>query len=134
MTTTSIEQSKKLLELGLNPESADMWWSRITIISDDGLKIGYSVEPCNLSEFNYTKKDIPAWSLGVLLELIPKRIRRGDHIYGILLYWQSSLHKWTTEYACNLEFKPLINNDGDTPLEAAYNMVKWLLENGYIKT
>lgn len=75
---TSIEQSKKLLSLGLDPSTADMWWSRCTItdFGDNDLKVSYAVTPCNISQFKNTDKDIPCWSFTALLELMPI----GSHI------------------------------------------------------
>lgn len=63
---TSIEQSQRLLELGLKPETADM--SIITTPIDcDGIK--YSLTP--YSKINHPKVfgAIPAWSLHRLIEL-----------------------------------------------------------------
>ena len=70
---TDLEQSKKLAEI-LPIESADMWWSRCTIIDfDDGaLKVSYAVEPCNISQFRNTKEDIPCWSLVALFNVMPQ--------------------------------------------------------------
>lgn len=57
---TNIEQSKKLLQLGLNPETADMCHHE-----KDGLKcIPYSKITHNKCEY------LPAWSLTALLSLI----------------------------------------------------------------
>lgn len=59
---TSIRQSRRLLELGLNPETSDMCWLNI---SDLPASAGYTVfkkaeDKCNL-------KITPAWSLHRLL-------------------------------------------------------------------
>lgn len=64
---TSIEQSQRLLELGLKPETADM--SIITTPIDcDGIK--YSLTP--YSKINHPKVfgAIPAWSLHRLIEIL----------------------------------------------------------------
>ena len=123
----TIEQSKRLLELGLSSESADMVYS--TMSSEEYpevLKIPLE------EEYFERLKDIwiPCWSLGALLEVIPK---------------------YTSNYSCffnqdgviHLSFmSKIINNDiyntpkliqANTPIEAAYNMLVWLLENNYIK-
>ena len=63
---TSVEQSQRLLELGLKPETADM--SIITTPIDcDGIK--YSLTP--YSKINHPKVfgAIPAWSLHRLMEI-----------------------------------------------------------------
>ena len=115
---TSLEQSKKLLSLGLDPSTADMWWSRCTItdFGDNNLKVSYAVTPCNISQFKNTDKDIPCWSLTALLELMPI----GSHI-----------EKKTGGYACYVVYtKPL---EASTPIEAAFEMVCWLIKQGHIK-
>lgn len=59
---TDIEQSKKLIELGVDPETADMYWNAS---SDNGEN--YAEFPtCELA----TQWDIPAWSLPALLNLM----------------------------------------------------------------
>ena len=68
---TSIEQSQRLLDLGLKPETADM--SIITTPIDcDGIK--YSLTP--YSKINHPKVfgAIPAWSLHRLIEMFHENI------------------------------------------------------------
>jgi hypothetical protein len=65
MNYTTIEQSKKLLELGLNPESADMWWTPLNWQLTE-----YYVE-VKQDGIGTPKNPLPCWSLGALLELIP---------------------------------------------------------------
>ena len=60
---TSLEQSKKLIELGIDVNTADMFWlttdkPRLHVLTEDLEK--YSRWDC-----------MPAWSLAALLELIP---------------------------------------------------------------
>ena len=122
MLATSIEQSKKLVELGLLKETADMFWER------DMNCLG--VETYNLiSGIRYTKEElkdlfeefdnlIPAWSLSGLLELMPKHHvveKCGDDTYAC--YYMTTPEKW-----------------GKTPVDAAYKKIVWLLENKLIKT
>ena len=70
---SDLDQSHKLAEI-LPLESADIWWSRCIITDfDDGvLKVSYAVEPCNISQFRNTDKDIPCWSLTALFSVLPK--------------------------------------------------------------
>lgn len=121
---TSIEQSKKLVELGLNPDTADMHY--IKCIRENDVRY----IPELLLDDN--ECDIPCWSLGALLELMPASIEEvKDHNVDLILgpledKWEISYFDWT-----GLQHGPSIISD--TPLEAAYNMVIWLLENDYIK-
>lgn len=68
---TTVEQSKKLLELGLKPETADMAWACIT---KEGLT--QWVMTLNTPK-NKPNIDIPAWSLHRLLELNSASIMEG---------------------------------------------------------
>lgn len=136
---TSIEQSKKLLELGLNPESADMCYSYYGN-SKYNPTIAYKGQQWFLCQIrNSLHDDIPCWSLGALLEVMPI-IKKGIDEY--LPYfikgseiWKGKIQSfWYCSYALlddsNTE---LITFKNSTKIEAAYNMVVWLLENNYIK-
>ena len=66
---TSIEQSRKLLELGLKKDTADMCWMYGEVLS------------CNPPELTV---DIPAWSLHRLCDMMPKCIAiDGDSAYPL---------------------------------------------------
>ena len=113
MNYTSIEQSKKLLELGLSPESADM---HTEMFEENGDMISLVVGgKGDNSKRNY---GTPIWSIGALLEVMPNiELFKLDSKYIV-----GKLDENLNESAWH-----------DTPLEAAYNMVVWLLENNYIK-
>ena len=117
---TSIEQSKKLLELGLSPESADMFyakrWDEPVIISDN-----YDNTPCYDESDN---TDIPCWSVGALLEVMPE-IEYKDYPkrFPKLLHYDG--YQFDHYCHCTKEYYNII--------DAAYEMVVWLLENNYIK-
>ena len=65
---TTKEQSECLLTLGLKKETADMFYAAIHIGSEI---IGYQVSPIyNEYNFEIFSDDIPAWSLGRLIEMI----------------------------------------------------------------
>lgn len=66
---TSVEQSKRLLELGLKPETADCFhWEYA-----GERYIGSIDDDCLMGT------DIPAWSLHRLIELLPKDIHLDDY-------------------------------------------------------
>ena len=113
---TSIEQSKHLLSLGLNPESADMFyqWIADAIIIDVG-DIPYEDSGCC----------IPCWSVGALLEVMP-------NIPDCTIIFAKAKGKYgmcITPLDSGLALNEV---EADTPIEVVYNMVIWLLENGYI--
>lgn len=73
-----MEQSKRLLALGLKSETADMYWTKPF---GDWIAI--------VGEGNLDEDNIPAWSLHRLIEiaaLCPCEIYPKDNIYDIIIY------------------------------------------------
>lgn len=110
MIATTVEQSKKLIELGLSADTADMhYWEA------EGKEYLY-IGKC--SDINGT----PAWSLSKLLELMP---------FPILHNTLSNKWRCTIYHKNGLILKT--GEDVDSPLDSAFEMMKYLLENKLIK-
>lgn len=142
-TYTTIEQSKKLLELGLDPNTADMYYQYVLPHSNSihhVPQVGNPVECLNWYNKGYTISGkealsiddycIPAWSLAALLELMPSVIKRCNKRMFL------SLDK---AGAFNLYYKSPDRLDEiwftkENPIDAVFDMLCWLLENNYIKT
>lgn len=110
---TSQEQSKKLIELGIDISTADMLWTYDFMVNDiNGLNV--------ISELLQPEEnDIPAWSLSALLKLIPKSTI-------------STPNPFCDIYCCrNIEFN--MEFYADNPVDAAFEMVVWLKENNLKK-
>ena len=60
---TTREQSERLLALGIKKETADMWYPHFA-----------KTCPIPLIDEVLTTDDIPAWSLGRLMEMLPNPI------------------------------------------------------------
>lgn len=113
---TNIQQSEKLVRLGLDPATSDMWWIDDQLVA----KSNKFDVPSNDEETTVHC----AWSLSALLEVMRKAnavttlqvtslstlIRCKD--MGFI--WQNDLHIYD-------------------PVTAAYEMVCYLLRNGHIK-
>ena len=108
---TTLEQSIHLLELGLSPESAD---KRFPYINFNGVK----ADP------------MLYWSLGALLDVMPKLPRVE---FNLVLPGVDGEPPYIAFDDCRENHQVHLNFEGKTPLEAAYNTVCWLLEQGYIK-
>ena len=107
--STDINQSKKLIELGIDISTADMLWTYDFMVNDiNGLNvISEQLKP--------EENDIPAWSLTALLKLIPKSMI-------------STPNPLSTNYCCrNVEFD--MEFYADNPVDAAFQMLVWLKEN-----
>ena len=122
MNYTTIEQSKKLVELGLNPDTADMQY--LKIIRENDVKY---IPELLLDD---TECDIPCWSLGALMELMPKIQEDEDDggCYPTLCKGYNT-DKWHCVYRSSI----YITDWFDSSIDAAFTMMVWLLENGYIK-
>lgn len=120
---TSIEQSKKLIELGINVNTADMCYRIVAYNPNDT----HVYQPyCFVGTL---ESDIPAWSLSALLELMPKLYEFEDDLDdggcqpNLCKGWDNNLWHVVYRYSIyNTEWY-------DDPIDAAFEMVCWLKEN-----
>ena len=139
MNHTSIEQSKRLVDLGLDPNTADMVHYGIhkgidgnyhlsgTNTNDDVIPIDKAL--CSKTFEKVTKSDIecklPCWSVSALMDLLPE-IRINYHLYK----WRYSLE--SLDYIEVSSGKILHSITSNGVLNKFYDMVVWLLEDNYI--
>ena len=64
MNYTDIDKSRRLLEAGISPETADMWWNVRGPVAES---LMYNEFP---SFEKVTGRDVPCWSLDALLHLL----------------------------------------------------------------
>ena len=129
-TCTSIEQSQKLIELGIDVNSADMHyvrqktdfmgkpvdskWSEPKYGNTNSKHANYVVQ--NFSSY----ETLPAWSLSALLALTPVLDIDGEPVF----FWLTTgLETWYAEYVNVAMF------DASNPIDAVYEMACWLKEN-----
>lgn len=98
---TSIEQSKKLIALGIDVNTADMYY--------DCNSYGIQGKP-EVAVGTVWSKDIPAWSLTALLKLIPKFSLERDI---------SKNAGYELHYNYNTTYH-------DEPVDVAFEMICWL--------
>lgn len=72
---TTIEEGKKLVEAGLSPETADMWYDLLDVCYCHIPK----VNEFQLHDFYYLDREYPCWSLGRLIDLFPSD-NNGEHV------------------------------------------------------
>ena len=122
---TTIEQSKKLMELGVDRNTADMIWIEDYLGYDsNGIRkhgeyrlYGDMLIPA------YGQDSVPAWSLTALLSLsnscdLSKERIEEDGSDDRYWFHDDNFHKFSNEY--------------DNPLDAVFEMVCWLKENNKI--
>ena len=126
MIATTIEQSKHLLELGLDPKTADITYEGTQ------LKVGLdNAITGNLFSFR-NGYVIPAWSLSALLEVMPSNI--GDYdLYITKHKYVDGGHGYNVEYNRGFTISVLNKGTNRDLVTAAFEMVCWLLEQGLIE-
>ncbi len=133
---TTQEQSKILIELGLDVKTADMYYD----VNSYGIQSNPEVVVGEV-----WSKDIPAWSLSALLKLIKSEFY-GETIYGDTITYKVDFRKYKFTDDVDLyqiaygsikfdvdgqySFKDMINTgQKEDPIDAAFEMVCWLKEN-----
>lgn len=137
---TSIEQSKKLIELGIDVNTADMYYmyrhweiDENTVGAQSDANIGFDSDFYYGADNGKTYHYIPAWSLSALLDILPNNevtsttVTRG----GWNIEPPKYLDIWFAEYETEKH-----DNDfslsANSPIDAAFEMVVWLKENNKI--
>lgn len=114
---TNIDQGRRLLKLGLGPESADMFYCSTKEWS-------YDTEPTlNGVDRTFDVGDIPCWSVGRLIDY--KGIECNLELDK---NWVS--YEGCDSYDSSYRIQPVIFKDGPL-IELLYKVVEWLLLNGY---
>lgn len=115
MTYTTIEQSKKLLELGINPNTADMFYIFDTFIHDiGGIGIGKPEEP----------QDVPCWSFERLIEIMPRYMKSGKNYFDLMIVPFDKCVKYYNESTKSF----MESKMGKDLMEAAFKMAERLLK------
>lgn len=122
MNYTSVEQSKRLLELGLKPETADMYWMH------QGFSEGkdyYGIDAYGW-DCDVTDEDIPCWSAGKLIDFLPGDVEKDGFHYYLTLEKDSTMgyvlsYGILWKFTCEDLVKSLIYT------------LEWLIKDGYIK-
>lgn len=133
---TSIEQSQKLIDLGIDISTADMRYGYIAPydFSDRMYEGGYDPIPYHKDFFIKNPMfsteeydgELYAWSLSALLNIIPKRIK--DFNVLRIDIAEKDFSMWYDEigYGVNTELPDITM---ECPVDVAFEMICWLKEN-----
>ena len=134
---TTVRQSKILLECGLDPNTADMFFNPQMDV-DANVAAGFVETPeCYpYSEIQENRQlYLPCWSFGALYELLPN-----NDEYETLLY--KSSNSWISDFrkepssdveGVHIEYPEELHTlTAETPLLAIFEMISWLLKNKYL--
>lgn len=127
---TSIEQSKELIELGIDVNTADMDY------------IPFANDPknydCVINYWNNEHEDdwIPAWSLSALLNILPLDIivnNNKRYVFSMCKSLDKNGETYAIKYTVfNTTFYLYLTNFYNNPVDAVFEMVVWLKENNKI--
>ncbi|MBP3732432.1 MAG: hypothetical protein J6I84_04225 [Bacilli bacterium] len=106
--STSLEQSRKLLELGLDPSTADFQY------------INGDPENLHPNSDKHDEDDIVAWSLGALKKQIPVGIKVQDKTELFTCHNRID-GTWVYSFGDYIQFT-------GSDIDAAYKTVAWLLK------
>lgn len=127
----SIEQIQHLKELGVDTSKASMCW----IIDEENKHkpfVSLSIDASDHVDF--TTYSLPTFTLQDILDLLPKRIidEKGfDYFLAIHIY----NNIWNVVYSLYNEILVTINYfNSECLIDAAYEMLCWCVENGYVET
>lgn len=142
MIGTTKEQSEHLLELGLDPKTADMFWKFSALIVNNDItgKIGLRFQDC--LDVGRADGAIPAWSLSALLEVMPKELvnvgynKKGEQVVSLAkliidTFIVDERSMWRIGYKGKRRY--WVKCYSDNPIRAAWDMIRFLISQGYIK-
>jgi hypothetical protein len=119
LISTSIEQSKRLIKLGIKESTADMWWD---LMDPDKRRVpisGSVDDYVDIRENEY----VPAWSLGKLINMCFKSQLRGVSSDAI----------WLRIYprAVQIYKQPLVEKGTEDIFDNLIKTIEWLIEENY---
>lgn len=118
---TSQEQSKKLVELGIDIHTADIIYN---ILDESYIRHNTPID----------KFHTPAWSLTALMKLIPFQIITKNERYGFRQWkgYNTQGETYCLEYISSTNQRLYETYHWNNPLDAAFEMVCWLKKEEYI--
>lgn len=130
MTTniaTTREQSARLLQCGVDPKTADMFYQVPITLSQK--QRGEDILLIKKPDKTLYNIDTPAWSLSALLAILPMRIEK--HYKDYVLHIQShpdeeECYRWAASYSDEEGETILIDAEGSTPIEAVVQLIEEL--------
>ena len=126
MKVLSLEQMNQLKELGVDvePNGLDFMYSDVVPVE---CRLMYAESVC--------EDDMKAFTLQDVIELLPKQLPQDDFGYNCLLITPNvGLTGYVFHYKDNADgeiYKRIYSED---ILQAAYEMLLWVIENGHLKT
>lgn len=132
----NIEQMQHLKELGVDTSKANFYWHRTKSLNNyqewDEWKLHYGVLRLARGFTTINCEYVRTFTLQDILDLLPSCIK-DDYGYFTVLNIGKFTNNWYTCYEISDEFEPLISFEFKELIDAAYEMLCWVIENGYLK-
>lgn len=131
---TSIEQSRRLLELGVPAEKASMvweYWINQDFSKDVPEEVFYNLNTKTNREADSCDRDIPAFTVADLLGVLPKDIPAEgdqDHDFSLTL---SHRFCWNMCYEDNRTHRRIGEQIDFGLIDLLCDRIEWLLSDGY---
>ena len=131
----SVEQMKRLQELGVDTSDASMYWVRAkriigkqrnNVLDNEMGKWSLSLSKSIVHSVDWAVESLPTYTIGDLIEKLPKSDNSGD----LLIEYRNSelgygVWDWGELYGINAQ-----QNFKDKPLKnALYDLLCWIAEN-----
>ena len=124
---TTLKESKQLIEAGLPVETADMRYSFIGEHIKEATENDYLLHTGSVDKDSYTFKHkflIPCWSLGALMQLLPRTIEPG---YNLLINPQFYVI-YMNHFSKDVKF---VCDMSSFLIENVKDAIIWLLKTNY---
>jgi len=119
-----VYQMQHLQEMGLDTNNASMCWLK----TPNGRDLTFNDEWINLDES--ILDPVPAYTLQDVLDALPTSIRHNDCIYYLGMAKRGIAYELYSEHG----MVQAIQFGRRTLIDAAYEMLCWIIEQGYVET
>lgn len=112
--------SYKLVQLGVDASSGDLWWSKYKTTDSEG--------DLELRTVRVSKSDIPAWTLSSLFNMLPDFLEYDNQIYHWTYTGDGAIYvlRYVSE-----DGDALIESEETTPFQCLFHMLVWLCQSGF---
>lgn len=130
----SIEQMQHLKELGVDTSKANFYWHRTKSFNNyeewDEWKLHYGVLRLARGFTAINCEYVRTFTLQDILDLLPTEIEKENRNYQLEVFRNPQRYFVSYYWLDNL----LISLNGVEFIDAAYEMLCWCIENGYLET
>lgn len=131
----SIEQMQHLKELGVDTSKASVYWHRILRLNTGKVVTDWfkSFNKSELCLASMKVETVPTFILDDILDFLPKKLQHRYEDYELTAFYCHMAYEWKVQYLNN-DISFMDYKSGENLIDAAYEMLCWVIENGYLET